>query len=159
MATTKTATTTTPVGPSTNDILQEQQDEQRRCIAQSALYRSIIIKALEGQASDDDIQAGRILAQKWGWKYENDLAALKELASDKKNYGDYEQAITRARDALEAQATKCKQHHEDSQATTRELEIERSRLEYYHLGICQAWGRARQITKLYTHLFDASNVT
>ncbi len=154
----KTATrkpeVTSSVDMSAADILREQGEIQRRAIAESNLYRNILNLVATGEASEDQVQAARIVGQKWNWSFDNDLAVVKELNGYESNYPngfDFHQKETW--NELTSQATAIRDFREAFEKKSHEMESERRRLESANLACCRATERPAVIKREHPHLF------
>jgi len=140
-----------------NHVLLEQAEIQRKALAESGLYRAILANAAKGLASNEQIQAAKVLANKWRWSFDADLKVLTELAGYETKYPDgFQVASQQTWNDLTAQATKCREHDEQAKKIAYELEVERRRLEKENTR-CNQWSeRPAVIRREHPHLFDAN---
>ncbi|HMO13034.1 MAG TPA: hypothetical protein PKD64_08735 [Pirellulaceae bacterium] len=136
------------------DVLREQEEIKIRAIAESGLYRKIVKSAANGQASADDAQAAKILATKWGWEYDSDVAASAELTAIESEFTDFAQALKDSWHAVEVMAALIEKHKIDAATKLKEMESERQRLVGENRRIGHLRSRHVDIQKQLPHLVE-----
>lgn len=141
-----------------SDVLREQDDAKLRALAESRFYRGVVQAAAAGDASTDDIQAGRIIGAKWNWRFDDDLAVLREIRSYDTKYPDgIESAQKTTWEALTAAAAELKAFQESSAQKIKELNIARGEAENRNRQANLAGPRVVELRRKHPHLFEGDD--
>lgn len=139
---------------SSADVLRDQAEAKRRALGESTLYARIVRDHHAGKASDSDVQAARILAGKWGWQFDADIAALQDLSRIRERHGDdIDATASRLWGELTAQAEAIRTLKSETDEKLHKMEVERQDIQKRHSQAVHARGVPAQIQAKHPHLF------